>query len=103
MLSRAGGQTLSTFHTIIVLILIFQDRTFLDNWRDQIPQENSCNYAYACSTSSSGVAKRSRRHSITIESFDFDQISLDKAIHAQLHSTRWPNALDISLYMNVER
>ena len=35
--------------------------------------------------------------------FDFDQTSLNKAKHARLHSIRWPNALDIALYMNVER
>ena len=37
------------------------------------------------------------------QKFDFDQTSLYKAIHARLHYTRWLNALDISLYMNVER
>ena len=33
----------------------------------------------------------------------FDQTSLDKKQSSRLHSTRWPNALDISLNMHVER
>ena len=37
------------------------------------------------------------------QKFDFDQTSLYKAIHARLHYISWPNTLDISLYMNVER
>ena len=37
------------------------------------------------------------------QQFDFDETSLEKAKHARLHSTRWPNALDFSLNMNVER
>ena len=41
--------------------------------------------------------------STTLDNFALDQTSLDKLQSSQLHSTRWPNALDISLNMHVER
>ena len=41
--------------------------------------------------------------SITLDNFALDQTSLDKKQSFRLHSTRWPNALDISLDMYVER
>ena len=41
--------------------------------------------------------------STTLDNFTLDQTSLDKKQSSRLHSTRWPNALDISLYMHVER
>ena len=41
--------------------------------------------------------------STTLDNFALDQTSLDKLQSSRLHSTRWPNALDISLNMHVER
>ena len=41
--------------------------------------------------------------STTLDNFVLDQTSLDKLQSSRLHSTRWPNALDISLNMHVER
>ena len=41
--------------------------------------------------------------SATLDKFALDQTSLDKKQSSRLHSTRWPNALDISLNMHVER
>ena len=41
--------------------------------------------------------------STTLDNFALDQTSLDKKQSSRLHSTRWPNALDISLNMQVER
>ena len=41
--------------------------------------------------------------STTLDNFALDQTSLDKLQSFRLHSTRWPNALDISLNMHVER
>ena len=41
--------------------------------------------------------------STTLDNFALDQTSLDKKQSSRLHSTRWPNALDISLNMHVER
>ena len=41
--------------------------------------------------------------STTIDNFALDQTSLDKKQSSRLHSTRWPNDLDISLNMHVER
>ena len=41
--------------------------------------------------------------STTLDNFAPDQTSLDKKQSFRLHSTRWPNALDISLNMHVER
>ena len=41
--------------------------------------------------------------STTLDNFALDQTSLDKSQSSRLHSTRWPNALDISLNMHVER
>ena len=41
--------------------------------------------------------------STTLDNFALDQTSLDKKQCSLLHSTRWPNALDISLNMHVER
>ena len=41
--------------------------------------------------------------STTLDKFALDQILLDKLQSSRLHSTRWPNALDISLNMHVER
>ena len=41
--------------------------------------------------------------STTFDNFALDQTSLDKKQSSQLHSTRWPSALDISLHMHVER
>ena len=41
--------------------------------------------------------------STTFDNFAYDQTSLDKKQSSRLHSTRWPNALDISLNMHVER
>ena len=41
--------------------------------------------------------------STTLNNFALDQTSLDKLQSSRLHSTRWPNALDISLNMHVER
>ena len=41
--------------------------------------------------------------STTLDNFAFDQTSLDKRQSSRLHSTRWPNALDISLHIHVER
>ena len=41
--------------------------------------------------------------STTLDNFALDQTSLNKKQSSQLHSTRWPNALDISLNMHVER
>ena len=41
--------------------------------------------------------------STTLDNFALDQSSLDKLQSSRLHSTRWPNALDISLNMHVER
>ena len=41
--------------------------------------------------------------STTLDNFALDQTSLDKTQSSQLHSTRWPNALDVSLNMHVER
>ena len=41
--------------------------------------------------------------STTLENFALDHTSLDKLQSSRLHSTRWPNALDISLNMHVER
>ena len=40
---------------------------------------------------------------VTLDNFALDQTSLDKKQSSRLHSTRWPNALDISLNMHVER
>ena len=42
-------------------------------------------------------------YSTTLDNFALDQTSLDKLQSSRLHSTRWPNALDISLNMHVER
>ena len=42
-------------------------------------------------------------HSTALDNFALDQTSLDKKWSSRLHSTRWPNALDISLNMHVER
>ena len=42
-------------------------------------------------------------HMRTLDNFAFDQTSLDKKQSSRFHSTRWPNALDISLNMHVER
>ena len=39
----------------------------------------------------------------TLDNFALDQTSLDKLQSSRLHSARWPNALDISLNMHVER
>ena len=41
--------------------------------------------------------------STTLDNFALDQTSLDKKQSSRLHSTRWPNALDISLNIHVER
>ena len=41
--------------------------------------------------------------STMLDNFALDQTSLDKLQSSRLHSTRWPNALDISLNMYVER
>ena len=41
--------------------------------------------------------------STTLDNFALDHTSLDKLQNSRLHSTRWPNALDISLNMHVER
>ena len=41
--------------------------------------------------------------STTLDKFALDQTSLDKKQSSRLHSTRWPNALDISLNRHVER
>ena len=41
--------------------------------------------------------------STTLDNFALDQTSLDKKQSSRLHSARWPNALDISLNMYVER
>ena len=41
--------------------------------------------------------------STTLDNFALDQTSLDKKQSSRLHSTRLPNALDISLNMHVER
>ena len=41
--------------------------------------------------------------STTLDNFALDQTSLDKKQSSRLHSTRWPNPLDISLNMHVER
>ena len=41
--------------------------------------------------------------STTLDNFALDQTSLDKKQRSRLHSTRWPNAFDISLNMHVER
>ena len=41
--------------------------------------------------------------STTLDNFALDQTSLDKKQSSRFHSTRWPNALDISLNMHVER
>ena len=41
--------------------------------------------------------------STTLDNFAYDQTSLDKKQSSRLHSTRWPNALEISLNMHVER
>ena len=41
--------------------------------------------------------------STTLDNFAPGQTSLDKKQSSRLHSTRWPNALDISLNMHVER
>ena len=41
--------------------------------------------------------------STTLDNFALDQTSLEKLQSSRLHSTRWPNALDISLNMHVER
>ena len=40
--------------------------------------------------------------STTLDNFALDQTSLDKKQSSRLHSTRWPNALDISFNMHVE-
>ena len=40
--------------------------------------------------------------STTLDNFALDQTLLDKKQSSRLHSTRWPNALDISLNMDVE-
>ena len=44
-----------------------------------------------------------RVRSTTLDNFALDQTSLDKLQSSRLHSTKWPNALDISLNMHVER
>ena len=41
--------------------------------------------------------------STTLDNFALDQTSLDTLQSSRLHSTSWPNALDISLNMHVER
>ena len=41
--------------------------------------------------------------STTLNTFALNQTSLDKKQSTRLHSTRWPNALDISLNLLVER
>ena len=41
--------------------------------------------------------------STTLDNFALDQTSLDKKQSSRIHSTRWPDALDISLNMHVER
>ena len=65
--------------------------------------ENSCDCSCVCSTLYSGGGQTLSTILDNAQKFDFDQTSLYKAIHARLHYTRWPNALDISLYMNVGR
>ena len=39
----------------------------------------------------------------TLDNFALDQTSLDKKQSSRIHSSRWPNALDISLNMHVKR
>ena len=41
--------------------------------------------------------------STTLDNFALDQTSLNKLQSSRLHAARWPNALDISLNMHVER
>ena len=41
--------------------------------------------------------------SATLDNFALGQTSLDKKQSSRLHSTRWPNDLDTSLNMHVER
>ena len=115
MLSKGGGQTLSTFHYTLLdncrALLSVVERGWpnaLDFSLDlelNIPRmyclmNNSfleCFVHYLMNSNCTCV------RSTTLDNFALDQTSLDKKQSSRLHSTRWPNALDISLNMHVER
>ena len=105
------GQTLSTFHYTLLDLLSVVERGWpnaLDFSLDldlNIPRmyylmNNSfveCFVHYLMNSKCTCV------RSTTLDNFALDQTSLDKKQSSRLHSTRWPNALDISLNMHVER
>ena len=109
------GQTLSTFHYTLLdkyrALLSVVERGWpnaLDFSLDlelNIPQMHylmnesfmECFVHYLMNSNCACV------RSTTLDNFALDQTSLDKLQSSQLHSTRWPNALDISLNMHVER
>ena len=115
MLSRGGGQTLSTFHYTLLekcrALLSVVERGWpnaLDFSLDlafNIPpmyylMNNSfmeCFVHYLMNSNCTCVP------STTLDNFALDQTSLDTKQSSRLHSTRWPNALDVSLNMHVER
>ena len=115
MLSRGGGQTLSTFcYTLLDkcrALLSVVERGWpnaLDFSLDleiNIPRmyylmNNSfmeCFVHYLMNSNCTCV------RSTTLDNFALDQTSPDKKRSSRLHSTRWPNALNISLNMHVER
>ena len=89
-----GGQTLSTFYSTrnsdlelnILRMYYLMNNSFME-----------CFVKYL--TNSNRICVRST----TLDDFALDQTSLDKKRSSGLHSTRWPNALDISLSMHVKR
>ena len=107
------GQTLSTFHYTVLdncrALLSVVERgwpnalDFLLDLELNIPRmyylmNNSfkeCFVHYLMNSNCACV------RSTTLDNFALDQTSLDKN-SSRLHSTRWPNALDISLNMQVE-
>ena len=109
------GQTLSTFHYTLLdkcrALLSVVERGWpnaLDFSLDlelNIPRMHylmnesfmECFVHYLMNSNSACV------RSTTLSKFALDQTSLDKLQSSRLHSTRWPNALDISLNMHVER
>ena len=114
---EGGGQTLSTFHYTLLdkcraLLSVVGGGGGWPNALDfsldlklNIPQvyylmNNSfteCFVHYLLNSNCACV------RSTTLDNFALDQTSLDKLQSSRLHSTRWPNALDISLNMHVER
>ena len=115
IISLSLGQTVSTFHYTLLdkcrALLSVVERVwpnaldFLLDLELNIPRmyyltNNSfteCFVHHLMNSNSTCV------RSTTLDNFALDQTSLDKKQSSRLHSTRWPNALDISLDMHVER